>query len=116
MRQQLVRTYSLGIAGGGLANYYKPTPEGYRVVHGHEAELPHRSFFAELAPSRLMHTLELADVIIHTLVSAHTHRIKTHRLSSGEPAGPRNRVTPHGAGLPRAADRRGPDVQHAFRA
>ena len=76
MKQQLVRTYSLGIIGGGLANYYKLTPEGYRMVHGHEAELPHRSYFGELAPSRLMHTLELSEVITHTLVSAYTHRVK----------------------------------------
>src|SRR4051794_32602254 len=62
IQKQLVRAYSIGITGGGLAKYYKLTPEGYRVVHGHQAELPHRSFFSDLPPSRLLHTLELADV------------------------------------------------------
>ena len=73
---KLVSSFSLAVSGGGLANYYKLAPEGYRMVHGGEAELPQRSFFAELPPSRLMHTLELADVIVHALAAAHTHRIK----------------------------------------
>jgi len=75
-RLRLVHSYALAVSGGGLANYYKLTAEGYRMVHGPEAELPHRSFFAELSPSRLMHTLELSDVIVHSLVSAHTHQIQ----------------------------------------
>ena len=73
---KLVRSYSLAVTGGGLANYYRLTPEGYRMVHGPEVPLPHRSFFAELPPSRMAHTLALADAIVHALVCAHLHRIQ----------------------------------------
>lgn len=80
--EKLVRPFSLGITGGGTANYYRLTAEGFRLLHGAETVLPHRSWFAELPPSRLMHTLELADVIVHTLVAGHNFRIgltKFHR-------------------------------------
>lgn len=76
IRTQLVRSFSLAVTGGGLANYYKLTPEGFRLLRGPDAALPHRSHFAALSPSQLLHTLELADVIIHTLVATHTRRIK----------------------------------------
>ena len=72
----IVRAFSLSIAGGGAANYYKLTPEGFRIVHGSDTPLPHRSFFAALPPARLLHTLELADLIVHTLTCAHTHRVQ----------------------------------------
>ena len=75
-RTGLVRAFTLAISGGGSANYYKLTAEGYRMVHGADALLPHRSFFAALAPARLMHTLELADLVVHALACAHTRRIK----------------------------------------
>lgn len=76
VKMHLVRNFSLALSGGGLANYYRPAPEGYRVVHGPEAELPHRSFFASLPPSRLLHTMQLADAIVHALVCAYIARIK----------------------------------------
>jgi hypothetical protein len=72
----IVRAFSLSIAGGGAANYYKLTPEGFRIVHGSDTPLPHRSFFASLPPARLLHTQELADLIVHTLVCAHMHRVQ----------------------------------------
>jgi len=75
-RGSFVHSYSLGVTGGGLANYYKLTVEAYRVLHGSEAALPHRSFFAELSPSRLLHTLSLADLIVHTYTTAHAWRLR----------------------------------------
>jgi hypothetical protein len=75
-KQKLVRSFPLAISGGGLANYYRLTPEGYRVVKGEESELPHRSQFAELPPSRLMHSLQLADVIAHVHSLAHRQRVR----------------------------------------
>ncbi len=74
-RAKLVRDFSLAVAGGGLANYYKLAPEGYRLVRGPDATLPHRSFFAELPPSRLAHTLALAETIVHIQACGHRHRI-----------------------------------------
>jgi hypothetical protein len=46
------------------------------VVNGSEAALPHRSFFAALSPSRLMHRLSLADLIVQIHVAAHVARTK----------------------------------------
>lgn len=79
-RARLINDYPLAVVGGGLANYYKLTPEGYRVVRGSEAALPHRSYFGELAPSRLAHTLDLAEAIVHTQVTAHSHRIRVNQF------------------------------------
>jgi hypothetical protein len=75
-RMKVLRSYSLAVSGGGLANYYRLTSEGYRMVHGAEVPLPHRSTFAELPPSRLMHTLALADVIVRAIVAAHATRVR----------------------------------------
>lgn len=72
---KLVHSFSLAVTGGGLANYYKLTAEGYRLVHGPDAALPHGSFFAALSPSRLLHSLGLADVIVQVLVAAHRGRM-----------------------------------------
>lgn len=67
----LVKGFSLAVVGGGLGNYYRLTPEGYRVLHGVETPLPHRSFFSELTPSRLAHTLDLAEAIeVHDRASS----------------------------------------------
>ena len=73
--RSLVRAFN-ATAVGGLLNYYKLTPEGFRRVQGVEAELPPRSFFAEIAPSRFMHTLTVAEVIVQTIVAAHDFRIE----------------------------------------
>lgn len=73
---KLVRSFPLAVSGGGLANYYRLTHEGYRVVRGADCELPHRSQFAELPPSWLMHSLQLADVIAHLYAVAHRQRIR----------------------------------------
>jgi hypothetical protein len=75
-RGKLVHAYPLAIAGGGLANYYKLTAEAYRVLHGPDAPLPHRSYFAALSPSRLLHTLGLADAIVHLHTAAEVARAK----------------------------------------
>jgi len=74
-RAKLTHSYSLAITGGGLANYYKLTAEAYRLLHGPDAIFPHRSYFAALPPSRLFHSLGLADVIVRVHVAAHSGRM-----------------------------------------
>jgi hypothetical protein len=74
VRGKLVNSYSLAVTGGGLANYYKLSTEAYRLLHGPDATLPHRSYFAALPLSRLLHSLGLADVIVQVHVAAHTGR------------------------------------------
>ena len=71
-----VHSHSLAVTGGGLANYYTLSVEGYRFLHGPDVSLPHRSFFAALSPSRLLHALSLGDLIVHTLVVAHAWRLR----------------------------------------
>lgn len=78
----LVRRFQLAQSRGGAMNYYKLTPAGFSARNGHEAPLPPRAYFAEIPLSRLEHTLELAEVIVHTLVEAFRHRVavtKFHR-------------------------------------
>ncbi len=55
-------------------NWYKLTSAGYRMLHGPNAELPHRSRFEAIAPSRFQHTQALAEIIVQTLVAAHRSR------------------------------------------
>ena len=55
----------------GLSHVYRLTLEGYRV---HHPDSDHsQAWFAggEIAPSRLVHTMATAEVIVHTLVAAH---------------------------------------------
>lgn len=75
----LVRAFT-ATAVGGLLSYYKLTAEGFRLEHGDYAEIPPRSFFSEIAPSRFVHTLTVAEIIVHTLVAAHEHRVEVSRF------------------------------------
>lgn len=76
----LVRRWSLSLSAGGAANYYKLGRGGYRLLYGANSSLPHNRFFAAIPVVRLQHTLTLAEVIVHTLVSAHRHRIAITRF------------------------------------
>ena len=72
----LVRSWPLTQPSGGTTKCYKLTLQGYAAVRGENAKLPSRSYFGEIAPSRLAHTLALADVIVHTLVAASQSRVE----------------------------------------
>lgn len=76
----LVRSWPLSLSGGGAPNYYKLTPEGYRVLHGFEAPLPHHREFDAIRLARLLHTQTLAEVIVHAFVAAHRHRVYVKRF------------------------------------
>lgn len=70
----LVAAQPCGVAGGGAVHLYRLTRDGYRAHHP-DAE-PGRHFAADVAPSRLTHTLATAEVIVHTLVAAHAARAR----------------------------------------
>lgn len=72
----LVRAFSAAVSGGGLMHYYRLTTEGFRHLHPDDATTPARTLLAEIAPSRLDHTLATAEVIVHTLVAAHAARVR----------------------------------------
>jgi hypothetical protein len=72
----LIRSWSLGQAGGGVSKYYKLTRAGFAALHSDDTELPPRSYFEEIPVSRMEHTHLLANVIVHTLVAAHERRVQ----------------------------------------
>lgn len=75
-----IRVWTFAHAGGGLQNYYKLTPAGFQVIHGPDAPLPPRSFFAEVSPAFLQHTFRLADVAVETVRACHAGRITIDRF------------------------------------
>ena len=65
-----VRSTPLAATSRQAANWYRLTPEGYRLLYGADSMLPHKTFFMPMPPSRQEHALWLAEVIVHTMVSA----------------------------------------------
>ena len=74
-RAGFLRYWSSAVSGGGLQNYYKLTPSGFRCLHGVDAPEPPRAFFAEVSPSLFAHTFRLAEVIVQVLRATHARRI-----------------------------------------
>jgi len=72
----LVRRWPLALPGGGATNYYKLSVTGFRLLYGENAPRLHNRYFAAVPLARLEHTHTLAQVIVHTLVTAHRHRIR----------------------------------------
>lgn len=66
-----VRQWPYATLGHRAPNYYTLSPEGYRLLHGHEALLPRPGFFHAVAVSRQEHTRRLADFLVNTIVSAY---------------------------------------------
>ena len=67
----LVRSWKVGQRGGGVTNCYKLSPSGFAALKGEDAEVPPRAYFNEIPLSRVEHTLLIAEMVVHTLVSAH---------------------------------------------
>ncbi len=76
-----VRAFPATQGVGGPVNWYKLTSAGYRMLHGSTAELPHRTRFEAIAPSRFQHTQALAEIIVQTLVTAHRNRTEIPHFS-----------------------------------
>jgi hypothetical protein len=64
---RLLRAFPASQGIGGPVNWYKLSAEGYRVLHGPEITLPHRTRFEATSPSRFHHVQTLAEVIVHLL-------------------------------------------------
>ena len=82
VESNLVRAFPATQGVGGPVNWYKLTKDGFLVLHGSDRTLPHRSRFEAISPSRFAHTATTAEIIVHTLVAAHMHRIETTRFHS----------------------------------
>lgn len=72
----LARAAPVAVPTGGIANWYRLTVEGFRAVYGPQSPLPPKTFFDPIKVSRQEHTVRLAELIVHTLVVSHRHRIQ----------------------------------------
>jgi hypothetical protein len=73
---KLIRSSKVAGSSDALLNYYRLTHEGYRTIAEPGARFPSKSFFELIAISRFEHTTRLAEVIVHTLVTAHRSRAR----------------------------------------
>jgi hypothetical protein len=91
-RSDLLHRFRYASMEGSGQFYYTLSPEGYRVLHGHDAQLPSPGMFRETGIARQHHTHCLSEFLVHTLVAAHRagidlaafHRENALRLSLGE--------------------------------
>jgi len=65
-----VRCWHYASTSRGAVNYYKLTPDGYRLLNGPKSALPSKRFFQPVSLALQQHTRSLADFIVHTAVSA----------------------------------------------
>ena len=65
-----VRSSPMATTSRRAANWHRLTPDGYRLLYGADAVLPHKTTFMPMPPSRQEHTLWLAEVIVQTMVVA----------------------------------------------
>lgn len=79
-RAGFVRAWPASQVQGGLRNYYKLTPVGFRALAGVDIPLPPRAFFGEISPALFAHTSRLADVIVHLARGCHARRIVIERF------------------------------------
>jgi hypothetical protein len=61
-------------------NYYTLAREGFRLLHGPDAQPPTKGHFSEVALSRQPHTRALADFIVHTHAAAHASGVELARF------------------------------------
>lgn len=64
------RVFTYATTTAGKLNYYKLTPDGYRLLKGPTATLPKSSFFQEVSPALQRHTRHLAEVLVQTMLHA----------------------------------------------
>jgi hypothetical protein len=65
-----VQTFTYATTTSGKLNYYKLSPQGFRMLNGPDTPLPKASAFREVSPALQRHTRHLADIIVQTNVHA----------------------------------------------
>lgn len=65
-----VNVFTYATTASGKLNYYKLSPDGYRLLNGPCGPLPKRSYFREVSPALQRHARHLAEVIVQTNVHA----------------------------------------------
>jgi hypothetical protein len=71
----LVRGFPAAASSGGLMHYYRLTSAGFRTLHPEADQAPARTLVTEVAPSRIVHALATAEVIVQTLAACHAARV-----------------------------------------
>lgn len=90
--QGWAKKHCYATTGRGALSYYKLAKLGLQLLHGEDAAVPSKRFFAPVGMARQHHTMCLADFIVHTTVAAHRAGIRiagfypenTIRLAVGE--------------------------------
>lgn len=89
----LIKSWPYAIATDGRSpRYYRLTRDGYRLLYGSDASLPHRRTFEEIHHGHHHHTLALAEFVVHLVVEGfksginvrHFSRENSMQLSAGE--------------------------------
>lgn len=75
-----IRTCTSTLAIGGAAHYYRLTQQGFRAIYPESTAPIPRAASADIAPSRLVHSMATADAIVHVLASASQSRVRIDRF------------------------------------
>lgn len=67
-----VRSALISATSAQAASWYRLTPDGFRLLYGADAPLPHKTYFMPMPPSRQEHARWLAEVVVQTMVAAKT--------------------------------------------
>src|SRR5262249_55831704 len=71
-----VRAFPAGIGSGGLLHYYRLSPAGYRALHPEDEQLPARTLFSEISPSRFQHAMAAAALVVHMIVTCQVANVR----------------------------------------
>lgn len=66
-----VRRWPYAIAGRGAPHYYMLTLQGYRLLHGANAESGGKRPFGPIGIAHQQHTFAIAEFVVHLSVAAH---------------------------------------------
>lgn len=70
----LVKSWPYAVASAGRSpQYFRLTRAGYRLLYGADAALPNRRCFEAMHAGHHPHSLYLAELLVHLIVSGHRH-------------------------------------------
>lgn len=76
MQAGLLKSWPYAIATEGRSpRYFRLTRDGYRLLYGQDAPLPHRRTFEEISHGHHYHTFALAELIVHLVTAGHKQGI-----------------------------------------
>ena len=74
MAAGLVKSWPYSVASAGRSpQYFRLTRSGYRMLYGTDAALPTRRYFEAIQAGHHPHSLYLAELLVHLIVTGHRH-------------------------------------------